>query len=84
MATGMVNVHDYHAVREMGMRALVDALGTDGTVYFLRQFNSGSGDWTEERREALADATMEGIEKDIHDIRSGINPLFRHTNMAKV
>jgi len=37
-------------IREKGLRVLKKELGPAGMVYFIRQFYSGSGNYTEERR----------------------------------
>jgi len=37
-------------IRERGLEVLKKELGPVGTVYFVRQFSSGSGNYTEERR----------------------------------
>ena len=50
-------------INRIGYRALAEALGFDGMVRFLRQFETGSGDYTEERSQLLSDFTLE----DIHD-----------------
>jgi hypothetical protein len=36
-------------IREKGLRVLKKELGPAGMVYFIRQFYSGSGNYTEER-----------------------------------
>lgn len=41
-------------VRENGFKVLVRELGTADTVIFLRQFEAGSGNYTEERQTTLA------------------------------
>ena len=40
-------------LRNPGFRALVKALGWANAVRFLRQYDPGSGDYTEERRTLL-------------------------------
>jgi hypothetical protein len=42
-------------LRNRGFRALVEALGWVNAVRFLRQYDPGSGNYTEERRELLPD-----------------------------
>jgi hypothetical protein len=42
-------------LRDRGFRALVEALGWANAVRFLRQYDSGSGNYTEERRTLLPD-----------------------------
>ena len=49
------------AVREEGFRVLTRELGVADTVIFLRQFESGSGNYTEERENDLAGITIDDI-----------------------
>ena len=42
-------------LRSRGFRALVEALGWANAVRFLRQYDPGSGAYTEERRALLPD-----------------------------
>ena len=46
-------------IRKLGMDALVKELGPVGMAYFIRQFDSGEGDYTAERHEYLKDFTIE-------------------------
>ncbi len=48
-----------------GFKALVDALGYTDAIRFIRQFDSGSGDYTEERHQWLDTLTMDEILADI-------------------
>jgi hypothetical protein len=48
-------------IREEGFRLLVNGLGTAGAVNFLRQFDSGSGNYTEEREKLFESATIDEI-----------------------
>jgi hypothetical protein len=50
-----------NTIREEGFRVLVSNLGTAGTVNFLRQFESGSGNYTEEREMLLEGITIDDI-----------------------
>lgn len=42
-------------LRNRGFRALVEALGWANAVRFMRQYDPGAGDYTEERRTLLPD-----------------------------
>lgn len=42
-------------LRNRGFRALAEALGWANAVRFLRQYDPGAGDYTEERRTLLPD-----------------------------
>ena len=48
-----LNNRSLASVRKAGFSALQKELGTVGTVYFIRQFNTGYGDYTAERDEIL-------------------------------
>jgi hypothetical protein len=66
----MDNTIDYRnmgAVREAGMSALKKELGTVGTVYFLRQFSAGQGNYTQEREKLLEGVAFDDI---VHSIRA--------------
>jgi len=47
----------------MGIEALIEKLGPVGMAEFLRQFDSGYGDYTKERHEWLDDINIELIVK---------------------
>jgi hypothetical protein len=70
LKTETIDIHDARFIREKGLEALTRELGPVGTVYFLRQFNSGKGNWTEDRKKELAGLAIEDIEKDIAKLRS--------------
>ena len=55
-------------VRKAGMTALQKELGTVGAVYFLRQFEVGTGNYTEERDQLLAGITLDEIVKGVRDL----------------
>jgi hypothetical protein len=42
-------------------KVLVDALGYDDAIRFIRQFDNGSGDYTKERHQWLDKFTIEDI-----------------------
>jgi hypothetical protein len=48
-----------------GFQSLVDALGYVNAIRFIRQFDNGSGDYTEERHQWLDNITMDEILVDI-------------------
>ena len=50
-----------NVIREEGFRILIKGLGTVGTVNFLRQFESGSGNYTEERETTHSEITIDEI-----------------------
>jgi hypothetical protein len=48
-----------------GIDALTEKLGPVGMVEFMRQFDSGYGDYTKERRTWLDNLTIEDISNEI-------------------
>jgi len=48
-------------LRKMGVEALSKALSPVDMAYFLRQYEIGEGDYTQERGEVLKDFTTESI-----------------------
>ena len=48
-------------LRKMGIEALSKALSPVGMAYFLRQYETGEGDYTKEREELLNDLTTADI-----------------------
>jgi hypothetical protein len=80
----MIDVHDTHFIREKGLEALTRELGTVGTVYFLRLYNSGKGNWTEDRKTELAGISVMDIENDIAGLKASESNLFSHRNIRNV
>jgi hypothetical protein len=56
-------------INRLGYKALTDALGFDGMIRFLRQFEPGSGDYTKERHQWLDQFTVEDIFTQIEQAR---------------
>jgi len=52
-------------IREAGYRVLLRELGPVNLVRFLQQFETGYGDYTQERREWLDQYTIKEIAQDI-------------------
>jgi hypothetical protein len=48
-------------LRKMGIDALSNALSPVGMAYFLKQYETGAGDYTREKETFLADITTEDI-----------------------
>ncbi|KLU59282.1 hypothetical protein CEB3_c42680 [Peptococcaceae bacterium CEB3] len=55
---------DLGTIRRRGIEALSEKLGPVGMVEFLRQFDSGYGDYTKERHEWLDSIDIETIVKE--------------------
>ena len=49
------------AIRERGYAALTKELGASGMAIFIRQFESGSGNYTEEREEIQRNTTINEV-----------------------
>lgn len=56
-------------INRIGYKALTDALGFDGMIRFLRQFEPGAGDYTKERHQWLDQFTSEDIFTSIEQNR---------------
>jgi hypothetical protein len=71
--TMMIDFRDPKIVREVGLAALKKELGSVGTAYFIRQYDRGKGNYTQERGEMVErlthDEVLEGI-KNAERIRS--------------
>lgn len=52
-------------INRIGYRALIDALGFDGAIRFLRQFDPGEGDYTNQRHQWLDKLSLDDIITDI-------------------
>ena len=64
-------MHDLNTIRKRGIEALTEKLGSVGMVEFIRQFDSGYGDYTRERREWLDDSDVKSIGKQIKAKKEG-------------
>ncbi|HEY9646909.1 MAG TPA: hypothetical protein V6C88_11090 [Chroococcidiopsis sp.] len=58
-------------LRQLGIEALVQALGAVGMVRFLQQFDQGSGDYTRDRDAVLAGITLDEAIAQIKQAREG-------------
>jgi hypothetical protein len=52
-------------LNQKGFKALVDALGYVNAVRFLKQFDNGSGDYTQERHQWLGQLSLDEIWTDL-------------------
>ena len=67
----MTNItRDLCTIRRMGIEALIEKLGPVGMVEFIRQFDSGYGDYTKERYELLNDIDIPSIVDKIETKRN--------------
>ena len=52
-------------LRTMGIKALTKELGPLGMIRFLQQYETGSGDYTQERKQWMGDASVESVVEEI-------------------
>ena len=64
----MSSAKTLNEIRKEGIEALVKALGPINMVRFLQSFDTGSGDYTKERREWL-NKSVEDIVREIKEKR---------------
>jgi DNA-directed RNA polymerase len=62
---------DMNSIRKLGIDALTEKLGPIGMVEFMRQFDSGYGDYTKERQTWLNNLTIEDISNEIKRATQG-------------
>lgn len=55
--------HNPTALRQLGIEALTKALGPVDMVRFMRQFDMGGGNYTQEREALLSGITMEDFKR---------------------
>lgn len=60
-----INYHDLSAVRKAGVEVLAKELGTVGMAQFIRQFDTGHGNYTTERGQWLDAYSMDEIIEEI-------------------
>ena len=56
---------DINSIRRLGINALTERLGPVGMIEFMRQFDTGYGDYTKERHSWLDKLTVEDINNEI-------------------
>jgi hypothetical protein len=57
-------------IRWRGLKALSEELGPVGLVRFLQQFETGQGDYTNNRRRWLGGVTVDDLVQEIQDKKS--------------
>jgi len=55
----MSNSMSLYQIRREGWQALTERLGPAGAIRFMMQYDTGYGDYTEERRDLFADLTID-------------------------
>ena len=56
-------------VNEEAIQLLIKELGVADTARFIRQFTTGTGDYTEERRERFAEISLDDLLEEIEERR---------------
>jgi hypothetical protein len=56
-------------VNEETIQLLTKELGAADTARFIRQFTTGTGDYTEERRERFAETSLDDLLEEIEERR---------------
>jgi hypothetical protein len=64
-----VDYNDPVAIRRIGLEVLTKELGPLGMALFIRQYDKGYGNYTEERSELLINAKIEDIEKELEEMQ---------------
>lgn len=57
--------NNFREIRQKGYNALTKELGAVGATNFIRQFENGYGNYTEERQKELRDVTIDDIVETI-------------------
>jgi len=60
-----IDYNDPVAIRRIGIEVLTKELGPVGMALFMRQYDKGYGNYTEERDELLKDMSAEDIENEL-------------------
>ena len=60
-------------VNEEAIQLLIKELGVADTARFIRQFTTGTGDYTEERRERFAEISLDDLLEEIEERRGRIS-----------
>jgi hypothetical protein len=55
-------------IHKLGITALTKELGAAGAAYFLRQFDTGNGDYTAERDKLLDGITLDEIIENVRKL----------------
>ena len=64
-------------IRRAGFSALLEKLGPEGMLRFMRQFDTGHGDYTHDRRELLKGETVASLCEAMREEGSGHSSLKR-------
>ena len=68
MNAAALNYRNPATVKKAGMTALRSGLGSVGAIYFVRQFGTGTGDYTAERDKLHEGLTLNEIISNVRKI----------------
>ena len=68
MSAAALNYRNPSTVRKAGLTALKKELGSVGAIYFIRQFDTGSGDYTAKRDKLHEGLTLDEIIANVRKI----------------
>jgi hypothetical protein len=54
-----------HEIAVKGFEALIEKLGPGGALQFIHQFETGRGNYTEERKKILAGVTLRKLKAEL-------------------
>ncbi|GHU59299.1 hypothetical protein FACS189444_4350 [Spirochaetia bacterium] len=60
---------DVNTIRKLGIEALTEKLGPIGMIEFMRQYDSGYGDYTKDRHMWLDNLTIDDICNEINNVK---------------
>ena len=63
--TSQIVARDLNSIRRLGINALTEKLGPVGMIEFMRQFDTGYGDYTKERHTWLDNLTIDDINNEL-------------------
>ena len=58
-----VTVKELEKIREEGLKALRESLGTVGMIKFIQMYSDGSGNYAEERKDKLKELEKEDLQE---------------------
>ena len=59
-------------IQSEGYDALINALGPEDAIRFIRSFDPGSGDYTQDRKKYLKNKTVKLIGKEILELQKSL------------
>jgi len=59
-------------IQSEGYNALINALGPEDAIRFIRSFDPGCGDYTQDRKKYLKNMTVKQIGKEILELQQSL------------